>query len=86
MQFLLCVLVNVFILISSGNTPRGAYLGKVHIRRKDRPFKGIVQRKLRWVKSGVNRRVMLQYWGAGHYVLILKEHYLVFRIKRFAAT
>ncbi len=27
-------------------------------------FKGIVQRKLRWVKSGVNRRVLLQYGGA----------------------
>jgi hypothetical protein len=27
---------------------------------------------------------MLQYWGTGH--LILKGHYLVFRIKRFAAT
>jgi hypothetical protein len=29
-------------------------------------FKGIVQRKLRWFESGVNRWVMLQYWGAGH--------------------
>jgi hypothetical protein len=29
-------------------------------------LKGIVQRKLRWVESGVNRWVMLQYWGAGH--------------------
>jgi hypothetical protein len=29
--------------------------------------KVIVQRKLTWVKSGVNRQVMLQYWGAGHY-------------------
>jgi hypothetical protein len=27
---------------------------------------------------------MLQYWGAGHYFFILKGHYLVFRIKRFA--
>jgi hypothetical protein len=49
-------------------------------------LKGIVQRKLRWVESGVNRWVLLQYWGAGHYFLILKGHYLVFRIKRFAAT
>ncbi len=45
----------------------------------------IVQRKLRWVEIGVNRWVMLQYWGTGHYFLILKD-YLVFRIKRFAAT
>ena len=30
-------------------------------------LKGIVQRKLTWVENGVNRRVMLQYWGAGHY-------------------
>ncbi len=43
-------------------------------------------RKLRWVESGVNRCIMLQYWGAGHYFLILKGHHLVFRIKRFAAT
>jgi hypothetical protein len=49
-------------------------------------LKGIVQQKLRWVESGVNRRVMLQYWGAGHYFLILKGHHLVFHIKRFAAT
>jgi hypothetical protein len=48
-------------------------------------LKGIVQRKLRWVESGVNRWVMLKYWGAGHYFLILKGHYLVFRIKCFAA-
>ncbi len=48
--------------------------------------KGIVQRKLRWVESGVNLWIMLQYWGAGHYFLILKRHHLVFRIKRFAAT
>ncbi len=47
---------------------------------------GIVQRKLRWVESGVNRWVMLQYWSAGHYFLILKGYYLVFRIKLFAAT
>jgi hypothetical protein len=26
---------------------------------------------------------MLQYWGAGHYFVILKGHYLVFRIKLF---
>ncbi len=45
--------------------------------------KVIVQLKLRWVESGVNRWVMLQYWGAGHYFLILKGHYLVFRIKCF---
>jgi hypothetical protein len=49
-------------------------------------LKGIVQRKLRWVESGVNRWVMFHYWGAGHYFLILKRHYLVFRIKHFAAT
>ncbi len=49
-------------------------------------IKGIVQRKLRWVESGVNWRVMLQYWGAGHYFLIVKGHYIVFRMKRFAAT
>ncbi len=49
-------------------------------------IKGTVQRKLRWVESGVNRWVMLQYWSAGHYFLILKGHYRVFRIKRFAAT
>jgi hypothetical protein len=49
-------------------------------------LKGIVQRKLRWVKSGVTRWVMLQYWGAGHYFSILKGHHLVFGIKRFAAT
>jgi hypothetical protein len=49
-------------------------------------LKGIVQRKLRWVESGVNRWVVLQYWGAGHYFLILKRHHLQFRIKRFAAT
>ncbi len=48
--------------------------------------KGIVQRKLRWVESGVNRWVMLHYWGAGHYSLTLKGHHLVFCIKRFAAT
>jgi hypothetical protein len=49
-------------------------------------LKGIVQRKLMWVENCVNRRVMLQYWGAGHYFLILKEHYLVFCTKHFAAT
>ncbi len=49
-------------------------------------IKGIVQRKLRWVESGVTRWVMLQYWGAGHYFLILKGHHLVVRIKRFSAT
>ncbi len=43
-------------------------------------------RKLRWVESGVNRWIMLQYWGAGHYFLILKGHHLAFRSKRFAAT
>jgi hypothetical protein len=32
----------------------------------DGPFKGIVQRKLRWVESCVNWWLMLQYWGAGH--------------------
>jgi hypothetical protein len=37
-----------------------------------RGFKGIVQRKLRWVESGVNRWVMLQYWGAGHYFFNFK--------------
>jgi hypothetical protein len=51
-----------------------------------RSVKGIVQRKLRWVESGVKRWVMFHYWGAGHYFLILKGHHLVFRIKRFAAT
>jgi hypothetical protein len=49
-------------------------------------FIGIVQQKLRWVEIGVNRWVMLQYCGAGHYFLILKGHHLVFCIKRFAAT
>jgi hypothetical protein len=48
-------------------------------------IKGIVQRKIRWVESGVNQWVMLQYWGAGHYFFILKGHHLVFSIKRFAA-
>jgi hypothetical protein len=43
-------------------------------------IKGIVQRKLRWVESGVNRWVMFHYWGAGNYFLVLKGHYLVFRI------
>ncbi len=47
-------------------------------------LKGIVQRKLGWVRSGVNRWVMLRYLGAGHFFLILKGHHLVFRIKRFA--
>jgi hypothetical protein len=28
------------------------------------PTYGIVQRKLRWVESGVTGWVMLQYWGA----------------------
>ncbi len=42
--------------------------------------------KLGWVESGVNRWVILQYWGAVHYFLVLKGHHLVFRIKRFAAT
>jgi hypothetical protein len=50
------------------------------------PLKGIVQRKLRWVESGANRWLMLQYWCARQYFLILLGHYLVFRIKRFAAT
>ncbi len=49
-------------------------------------IKGIVQRKLRWVESGVNWWVMLHDWGARHYFLTLKGHYLVFRIKSFAAT
>jgi hypothetical protein len=30
-------------------------------------LKGIVQRKLRWVESGVDWWVILQYWGAEHY-------------------
>jgi hypothetical protein len=49
-------------------------------------FYGIVQQKLSWVESGVNQWVILQYWGAGLYFLILNGHHLVFRIKSFAAT
>ncbi len=45
-------------------------------------IKGIVQKKLRWIESGVNRWVMLQYWGAWHYFLIWKRLHLVFSIKR----
>jgi hypothetical protein len=29
---------------------------------------------------------MLQYWGTGHYFLILKGHHLAFCKKSFAAT
>ncbi len=70
---------------------KGNYVSTRSCREEDNitsscDIKGIVQRKLRWVESGVNRWVMLQYWGAGHYFLILKGHYLVFLIKRFAAT
>ncbi len=57
-----------------------------HICKFRLSFKGIVQRKLRWVESGVNRWVMIQYGGAGHYFLSFKGHHLVFRIKCFAAT
>ena len=46
----------------------------------------IVQGKVRWVESDVNRWVMLQYWGPGHYFLILKGHHFLFRIKLVAAT
>jgi hypothetical protein len=49
-------------------------------------FKGIVQRKLRWVKSGVNRAVNASVLGRWTLFLMLKGHYLAFRIKRFAAT
>jgi hypothetical protein len=45
----------------------------------------IVLQKLRWVKNGINWWVTLQYWGAGHYFLILKGHHLVFFMKHFAA-
>ncbi len=64
----------------TGRSPHGAGPGATD------QLKVILQRKLRWVESGVNRWVMLQYWGAGHYFLILEEHYLVFRMKDFATT
>jgi hypothetical protein len=58
----------------------------INLREKNL-LKGIVQRKLRWVESGVNSVVvMLEYWGAGHNFLILKGHHFGFRIKRYAAT
>jgi hypothetical protein len=55
-------------LRGSGRNPRrwgelGVQRGRVQIQK----LKGIVQRKLRGVKSGVNQWVMLQYWGARHY-------------------
>jgi hypothetical protein len=49
-------------------------------------LKGIVQRKLRRVKIGINWRVLFYCWGAGHSFLILKEHHLGFYKIRFAAT
>ncbi len=46
-------------------------------------LKGIVQRKVRWVESGVNQWLVLYCCGAGHFFLILKEHHLGFCKKRF---
>jgi hypothetical protein len=41
-------------------------------------FKSIVQWKLSWVKSGVNRWLVLQFWGVGYFFFFIKEHHLGF--------
>jgi hypothetical protein len=50
------------------------------------PVKGIVQRKLRWVKNGTYRWVCLKGCGAGHYLLILQGGHLGYNKKSFAAN
>jgi hypothetical protein len=47
--------------------------------------KGIVQQKVRWVESGVNQWLVLQYSGVGSLFLILMEHHLRLCKKRLAA-
>jgi hypothetical protein len=57
------------------------------ISEKISGLKGIVQRKLRWVKIGNNRQVMMLCWGAGHSFLNFNRfRSRIFEKKTFAAT
>ncbi len=49
-------------------------------------LKGIVQRKLRWVESVVNRYLVFKCRGAGYFYFILKGQNPGFLKKRFSAS
>jgi hypothetical protein len=49
-------------------------------------IKGSVQRKLRWVKSGVNRSVGASDCGAGHSFVVLLGFHLGFAIFPFPVS
>jgi hypothetical protein len=48
--------------------------------------KSSVQRKLRWVESGINRWVLASDCGAGHYFDFLLRHRLALNIFPFPVT
>jgi hypothetical protein len=50
------------------------------------PFKGSVQRKLRWVENGVNRSVGASDCGAGHSFVLLFRFHLGFTIFPFPVS
>ncbi len=52
----------------------------------DSPFKGSVQRKLRWVENGVNRSVGASDCGAGHSFDVLFRFHLGFSIFPFPVS
>jgi hypothetical protein len=49
-------------------------------------LKGSVQQKIRWVESGVFRRVWASYCGAGCYLAILGGLHLVYTFFRFRSV
>jgi hypothetical protein len=49
-------------------------------------FKGSVQRKLRWVKNGVNRSVGASDCGAGHSFVVLFGFHFDFTIFQFPVS
>jgi hypothetical protein len=49
-------------------------------------FKSSVQRKLRWVESGINRWVVASDCGAGQYCPFLLRHHRIFRIFPFPVS
>ncbi len=58
----------------------------VHNLASSHEIKGSVQRKLRWVKNGVNRSVGASDCGAGHYFVVLFRFHLVFAIFPFPVS
>jgi hypothetical protein len=56
------------------------------VRSEKTLFKGSVQRKLRWLKNGVNRSVGVSDWGAGHSFVVLFGFHLDFAIFPFLAS